>query len=552
MNLARLYHTAKYLKAGQIVGRFTRRLVWPWPDLRPACPLRERRGPWVEPCARPCSMLAPARFRFLEEDREVATVADWNRPDWPMLWRYNLHYFDDLRARDRAERWVWHRNWLDRWVRENPPGRRPGWDPYPTSLRIVNWVIHALNGQDLGAGVLDSLAVQARWLRRRVEWHLRANHVLANLKALLFAGLYFDKGDANDWIHYAARWLNDQLAEQILPDGGHYERSPMYHALILEDLLDMINILRAYGFDFPCYEAEALRMLDWLAAMRHPDGGIPLFNDAAHGVAPAPAELFAYADRLNLRRGIPPMAGATWLKASGYVRATLGPATLFLDLAPLGPDHQPAHGHADTLGFEFALQGARVLVDPGVSLYEPGPERARQRSTAVHNTLTVDGADSSEVWGGFRVARRARVHGATVDETSERITVAAAHDGYRRLPGVGWHRRRWELSRLDLAVYDTLDAAPGRTRGASGGAPEVVVVFQFHPEITVDPRPAGAARILRAGHEVARFQGDEALSWSLETRSYHPRFGVSLDAPCLVGRARQSLPASFVHRLAWS
>jgi uncharacterized heparinase superfamily protein len=35
--------------------------------------------------------------------------------------------------------------------------------------------------------------------------------------------------------------LRSELPEQVLADGGNFERSPMYHAIFLEDVLDLIN-----------------------------------------------------------------------------------------------------------------------------------------------------------------------------------------------------------------------------------------------------------------------------------------------------------------------
>ena len=78
------------------------------------------------------------------------------------LWRYNLHYFDDLNAFDADSRKHWHTDLLLRWVRENPPGAGTAWEPYPTSLRIVNWIKWALAGNELPHECVTSLAVQAR------------------------------------------------------------------------------------------------------------------------------------------------------------------------------------------------------------------------------------------------------------------------------------------------------------------------------------------------------------------------------------------------------
>ena len=60
-----------------------------------------------------------------------------------------------------------------------------------------------------------------------------------------FGGACFNGSEANGWLHKGLDILAEQLAEQILSDGGHFERSPMYHAIILEDMLDVLNLAKA-------------------------------------------------------------------------------------------------------------------------------------------------------------------------------------------------------------------------------------------------------------------------------------------------------------------
>jgi uncharacterized heparinase superfamily protein len=144
----------------------------------------------------------------------------------------------------------------------------------------VNWVKWWLGGVAAEAAALHSLAVQARWLRRRLEWHLLGNHLFANAKALVFAGLFFEGDEAQEWLARGLRILERELPEQVLADGGQFERSPMYHALALEDVLDLVNVSRALGAgDAPvasllsACEQRAPAMLHWLRCMSHPDGG---------------------------------------------------------------------------------------------------------------------------------------------------------------------------------------------------------------------------------------------------------------------------------------
>jgi len=453
----------------------------------------------------------------LNVERSCATAEDWKPRDAAPLWRYHLHYFDDLCAQGAAGRVAWHRALLERWVKENPASADVAWDPYPTSRRIVNWIKWALSGQELPAECIGSLAVQLRWLSDRLEYHLLGNHLLANAKALAFGGAFFAGDEAAGWAQRARELLASELAAQVLADGGHFELSPMYHATVLEDLLDLLNLRRTYAEPVPPSWVEtAARMRRWLAAMTHPDGEVAFFNDAAFGQAASSGELEAYALRLGLNVADEPAKPLISLAASGYVRASAGPAELLCDCAAVGPDHLPGHAHADTLSFELAVAGRRLLVNSGTSEYGLGPERSRQRGTAAHNTVVVDSTDSSEVWGGFRVARRARVVEVDARVSEGVVRVTAAHDGYRRLPGRNLHRRGWSLREGSLDIEDEI----------SGERRSAVAWFHVHPDVVVQQN--GATEVnLTWQRGVVRMSFDGADAVAVQQSTWHPRFGVS-------------------------
>ncbi|MBM5811018.1 MAG: heparinase [Gammaproteobacteria bacterium] len=515
-------HTLRYLKARQIFGRLWFRVHRPRPDVRPAPPQRAARDVWLR-CARTASMIGPDSFRFLNSERRLAAPYDWTHPEWPKLWLYNAHYFDDLGADGAEERTAWHRDLIARWIAENPPAGGIGWEPYPTSLRIVNWIRWALAGNTPEPVMLDSLAAQARWLRRRLEVHLLGNHLWANAKALVFAGTFLAGDEAAGWQRKGLALLRHELGEQILADGGHFERSPMYHAIVLEDLLDLVQLAQLspgnlVAADVAGWREAAQHMLRWLAAMTHPDGGVVFFNDAALGIAPDLAALLKYARGLGIATDVGQLDAVQVLKDSGYVRAQLGPAVLFADSGSIGPHYLPGHAHAGTLSCELSLHGRRLLVNSGTSTYEPGPERARQRGTAAHNTVFVDGVDSSEVWGSFRVARRAQAIGLSVESSPERLQISCSHDGYRRLPGRIMHHREWQLDRYGLTITDTLD---GKCRDA-------VARFHLHP------------RVQEAGDNALRLADGVRVQWQcdggaarLTPSTWHPQFGMSEDNRCL-------------------
>lgn len=463
-------------------------------------------------------MLGPTRFRFLNVEGHCRAPGDWNDPEKEKLWLYNLHYFDDLVARGSSERTEWHAALISRWIHENPPAAGVGWEPYPTSLRIGNWIKWRAGGNLPPDGFDRSLALQARWLRRRIEHHLLGNHILANAKALIFAGLYFDGAEADDWRTRGLDLLERQLSEQVQDDGGHYERSPMYHALVLEDILDLINAAEAAQDGVPeatveVWEESASRMLGWLVSLTHPDSKIALLNDAAFGIAPSPGKLHAYAGRLGVRP-----SGATEIDGSGYVRAERGPAVLIADLAPVGPDEQPGHAHADTLTFELSLFGERVVVDTGTSTYRRGPQRAFERSTAAHNTVEIDGCDSSEVWASFRVARRARPRHVSMVERASGLEIRGSHDGYLRLDGQPIHTRVWLLNEASLRITDRI----------SGEFSTAVGRFLLHPSVvTMGERTLRLASGHRCRWHV------EGASTAIRPASWHPEFGVRQGTHCL-------------------
>jgi uncharacterized heparinase superfamily protein len=547
MKLLLYYRTIKYLKLRQIVARLRLPFTVPKPDFRAAPLQRNPSGRWTPPVPKPQSLLSPTRFRFLNFEEDIQIPGDWNSDKISRLWLYNLHYFDfinSMPAPDAAGQV------MDRWIAENPPAGGAGWEPYPLSLRMVNWIKYLLaekersggsprSGPTNSAKIRQSLAVQTRFLFNRLEYHLRANHLLTNAKALIFAGLFFEGREAQDWLSKGLSILDEELDEQILADGGHFERSPLYHSIILEDLLDLVNGDAAY----PCVIDPALtarcrkyaaKMLGWLCVMSHPDGQFALFNDAAFGIAAEPEDLSAYAERLGVNVPAASPAPLVRLADSGYLRAAAGPLTLLVDAGPLGPDYQPGHGHADTLSFELSCHDSRIIVDSGTSTYAADAQRLLERSTGAHNTLEINGRSSSEVWKSFRVARRAKVTECRAQQNADgAISIAAAHDGYRRI-GCGLHTREFVLSDNGLEIKDTM-----------AGKKRVILrlFFHFHPGIVLEKREKNIVDVLgKGGRHLAFCEIEDLFKIKIEPFDYHPLFGLSLPSYRIVCATEAKLP----------
>jgi uncharacterized heparinase superfamily protein len=462
-------------------------------------------------------------FRFLNHLHSLPDKGGWEEEGMEKLWLYNLHYFDDLNAENAGKRAQWHGDLIGRWIIENEPGKGTGWEPYPTSLRIVNWIKWALAGNYMDSEWQHNLSIQTRWLRRRLERHLMGNHLFANAKALIFAGAFFEGSEADGWLKKGLQILSKEIPEQVLEDGGHFELSPMYHSIILEDILDLINLARTWPEKISDsivqeWQGTAGKMLEWLDAFTHQDGQIAFFNDAAFGIAASPVSLRDYAAKLSVNSPRHKQ-GAVWhLASSGYVRISQGNAVALLDVAPIGPDYIPGHAHADTLSFEFSLFGQRLLVNSGTSLYEPGLERLRQRGTAAHNTVQIDKENSSEVWASFRVAKRAHPFDLQIREKNEFVDVQCSHDGYQRLPGRNIHQRKWRMDKQSLEITDTIE---GRFQSA-------VARYHLHPEIRVK----GDNELELPNGKTVKYVLDGA-PLRIEKTTWHPEFGKTIGSKCL-------------------
>ena len=448
------------------------------------------------------------------------TLAVGDPPLWeaagPLLWLYNLQYFGWLGAQPASEQQHLVLDWIERYPASV---RRPGWWPYPLSLRLRHWaraLLEARIGEGVGrARILDSLEAQGNCLCDTLEYHLRGNHLLESAITLAILAACARGPAVARWQRRAESLLDEELVEQFLPDGGHFERSAMYHALLLHGLLDLVNVLP---------ERDALRarlvervpaLLRFLAAMRHPDGEIALFNDAAFGIAPEPGALLEYAARLGVET--PAFASGSF-PDSGYHVWRRGADALFVDAGPIGPDYLSVHGHADVFSWELSLDGRRVVVDGGTSTYEAGEERAWVRSTLAHNTVEVGGADQCEFFGAFRVGRRARPRDVVARVSDDGLHLSGWHDGYRRLSGRPAHHRELELLPSGaLAVWDTVES----------GVPQAAVSrVRFPPGARVKLEGIAAAAIEVEGVSLAlhAFGGDLAL----EEGHFAPRFGERL------------------------
>jgi uncharacterized heparinase superfamily protein len=191
--------------------------------------------------------------------------------------------------------------------------------------------------------------------------------------------------------------------------------------------------------------------------------------------------------------------------------------TWLIDCGPISVDYQPGHAHCDLLSYELSFEGRRIVVDTGVFGYEIGIRRTRARSTAGHNTVMVDGTEQSEIWGIFRVGRRARPLETRFYRTPQGVALEGTHDGYRHLHGHVLHRRvaQYEI-RGRLTVTDSL---------AGNGIHIMDNFIHLAPGLAARLHDLRIAVSDEAGRLVARIDVEIGPQVFVEAGEHFPEFG---------------------------
>ncbi len=397
-------------------------------------------------------------FTFLNKNKSFNNRINWNFLEYGRLWCYNLNYFeflDNISKEDGLK-------FINQYIKDIN-NIKVGLEPFPISLRGLNWIKFLTKYEIKDKIIDDSLYAQYYILFDNLEYHLLGNHLLENGFSLLFASFYFQ-----DEILYkkAKDILEKELDEQILDDGGHFELSPMYHQLMLFRVLDCINLVQNNNWknkDLLMFlEGKASLMLGWLKSISYENGEIALLNDCANNIAPTSIDLFNYAKSLSINYKISTM------NQSGYRKIKKQNYECLVDIGEVGASYIAGHAHADTFNFELYIKNKPFIVDTGLSTYNIGNQRNIERSTKAHNTVEINNENSSEVWGGFRVANRASI----VEFIEREDFIKATHDGYKKKFRI-LHTRNWIFEENKIIIEDSLNKECN-----------AIARLHFHPDVT--------------------------------------------------------------------
>lgn len=543
--LGRYARTVAHLRPAQVAHRVRlrgqRAVIGQWPDAAARALAAVHRAPtgghWPT-SFRPVDavvtdqwpgsgQIAAGSLTLLGATRQLADSM-WRDSEASQLWRFHAHYWDWAWSLaedgDRALAQRTFARWYRSWKSNTRYGRMDEWAPYVVSLRAWSWCgqfAALVAGTPLEAEVQDQLRAHRDFLLVNLERDVGGNHLLKNLKALVGLGVFL--GD-DRLVDRATRWFRAELDRQVLPDGGHYERSPAYHCQVLTDVIDVHGLL--FSLDSPAairLDSVIDRMRCWLDVVADGHGRLPALNDGF----PVPGSL------LNSLLPSPRLARTvTDLPDTGLTVVERGPWRVVFDNGDPCPDDLPAHAHADTLSVEVQVTGIPLVCDTGTSTYGVGATRAYERSTAAHSTIEIDSSNSTEVWGAFRAGRRARVRRRQLSNRPAAVVMSADHAGFAHLSGRPSHSRSVEVAG-SLVIRDTVT---GR------GRHEVRSRFHLTTGAIVTRVDDAEFVVAFAGGRVVRVVGSQPLTVATTRRAVGP--GRTTSAPTLAIGGWTCLPTT--------
>ena len=465
---------------------------------------------------------APNNIKIHQKDFIINSNFDWCKNSYTKLDIYNLHYLDFLSEYEESNAQFFE-NMIICWIDSNKNIREHGWDPYPTSLRLVNLVKWHLKSKCKNKKILNSIYLQARWLNQNIEYHISGNHVIANAKALLFSGLLFNNKESFKWYLKGLNLFTRSLNIQINDDGGHYERSPMYHSIITEDILDVLNTISASG---NIVEVKVLNVLkkklidciSYYSYLCHPDDLPAFFGDTNYDSSLSKSYLQEYIflmyPKWNLEKA--KNTFCTELNKSGYCCVKNKNIYLISDIGDTRDLDQPGHTHAALLSYEVSLFNKRFIVNSGISTYSENKQREYERSTKAHNTVEIGLENSQEVWKSFRLGRRAKVFDKEINSNNKEIKISIKHNGYSKFIRDKniIHKRTWEINENELVVTDKI----------FGNYDNAISRIYFHPDIEITKKNT----LKMPNGKIVTFQVYDN-NYSIINSVWYPKYNVALE-----------------------
>jgi hypothetical protein len=456
---------------------------------------------------------------------------------WPLL---GYETDDDCPDEIHAGYEHWFRSWIDEHaIADEPDFLRRDWIPHSVSLRILNWSRYlAWAGETIDEKTRRTMTYQvaknAAFLSDHVEYDLDGNHLVENAIALLTAGVLTGR---DPWCEQGTSVFKRAARTQFLSDGGHFERSPMYHTIVTTRFLTAMDLLRTTDRSVPSQirstAEDAIAFLDRLCP---PDDRIPLFHDSVYREALALPACLRYAEQIGIdgseeRAGALPESGYYWLGGKTDAMLCAG--------GPIAVPSLPAHAHVHPGHVSLYLDEAPILTDTGTYTYESGDRRSAARSIRGHNTVQVGDAEPVAIAGSFLMGDPITSRATMIDGNVTAMATAYGTDFERT------YRHRRDLFHADdwWLVWDTVKAdAPTSVRARYHCHPDIRVWDSTDSGVLCDGETEEGVQLQHkrgARCDLIPLDIDDS---DIDTGEYYPRFGVARERPVvrLLSRAETS------------
>lgn len=417
-------------------------------------------------------------------------------------------------------------NWLTEWDQtqyttiHSPGYRRRYWASYTVSRRIWNLgLLGSLFKEDKSAHnrISCRLSQNLQFLSDHVEYDVGGNHVAENAFALIFGGSILQD---EDLISEGLEILTKGLESQLLDDGMHYERSPMYHSILLFRGAWSLGVLEQAGYEIPQKVTQLFQSMYYALFRLAPgNANFPLLNDSVFQESPSRETCLELSERLF---GFERPADRMLAGESGYYSVFSDDMMAIIDGGKPGPPHLPGHSHNDIGNLIVWLGENPILTDTGTYDYQSGERRTYSRSVSAHNTVQADDSDQTVTHGRFKMGPRPNI-AATREEDG---TVQVSFESPAFVTNY-CHKRRIQPIAGGIRITDSL----------RGNATTYTARFHISPNIDVDTsRTRATLRLSNGTILTLDISGIDELM--LTKSEFYPEYGVAIRRPCLKATLR--------------
>tara|TARA_Y100001970_G_scaffold294364_1_gene451640 strand:+ start:58359 stop:60059 length:1701 start_codon:yes stop_codon:yes gene_type:complete len=397
-------------------------------------------------------------------------------------WLKDLKVVSNESAKEKA------RQLIGEWVSQHTSLDSLAWRPDVLGQRLYAWLAHANflladSKQDFKNLFLSNLALQSRHLSRTIRHTPHGSNKFSAIKGLYACGICIPENER--FIEIAEKELITEIERQILPDGGHIERSPASHLNVMCNLIEIKATVEKAELNVTNILTQAIdTMAPMLRSYRHGDGAMGLFNDSL--------EEAAWLIDLILTSASSKVRAHSYAPHTGFCRVQAGRTLLIIDTG--FPAKVGNHSHAGTLSFELSVGKERLIVNCGASRGGDPEWRDALRATAAHSTLTIDDTNSSELLPSGAVGIGPKNVSIDRKEHDGSTWLKSSHDGYTDLFGLIHYREIYiSPDGTDVRGQDIL--SPETEKESKGRS--FAVRFHLHPDVQVSLVQNGQSVLLR-------------------------------------------------------